>query len=602
MSSSSLRRAWERGAAAAARSPLAWILSGLFVLRLAGIGWGLPASDGWDNDGVAPRDFLAGLVETVRPGHYFTYPPVHLALLALVTAPVTALALARAPSLAAADVVAEVLKVPYMTSIAYAARLVSLAMSLGLVWAVAKIAEELRGKRAGWCAAAFAGVNVPLTYYAHTTNLDVPYLFWGSLALLALVRAVARREPRSLRSWAVLAALAVATKDQAYALFLVAVPLGLGLWLALDPWARASARAVLREVALAASLLFAILVAADGVLINPTGFRERVRFLLGPASQAYAHYTNDWLGRWDVVRDLSMRFGRFYPIAFAVPALMGIFLLFREGEAAEAARAPRESSQRPRVVAGLLPLLVAVSFTLTFNCIARRTDERFALPQMLIAAVYGGVALDFLVFEIRGLGAARAARWISRACVAAAFAVALFEVADVDANLLLDPRYDAEAWLRDHVAPGDLVETYGLNVYMPRFPAGSRVVRVGPSADDHKNPMPGVEEVLAAYGDASARGARFIVFSEGWVWRYLLDPNAFASHGHMLPPTQRETGSDKEATAYFRALTTGAYAPYKRAYVARWTSKAWPALDIHASTSREIWIFEAQGGERTVAK
>src|SRR5215468_3665759 len=73
-------------------SPLAWILAALLVLRIVGIGWGLPASDGWDNDGIAPRDFLAGLVETVLPGHYYTYPPVHLALLACVTAPVTLVA------------------------------------------------------------------------------------------------------------------------------------------------------------------------------------------------------------------------------------------------------------------------------------------------------------------------------------------------------------------------------------------------------------------------------------------------------------------------------------------------------------------------------
>ena len=145
--------------AEASRSPISWVLAGVFVLHVVGIGWGLPASDGWDNDGVAPRDFLAGLVETVTPGHFYTYPPVHLVLLAVVTAPVTLLALARAPSLAPADVVHEILRVPYMTTIAYGARFVSLAMSLGIVWAVAKMVEELRGKRAGWCAAAFVGVK-----------------------------------------------------------------------------------------------------------------------------------------------------------------------------------------------------------------------------------------------------------------------------------------------------------------------------------------------------------------------------------------------------------------------------------------------------------
>src|SRR3954466_5896782 len=62
------------------------------VLHGIGLSWGLPASDAWDNDGVAPRDILPGLAATFTPGDYYTYPPVHLALIALLTLPVTAVA------------------------------------------------------------------------------------------------------------------------------------------------------------------------------------------------------------------------------------------------------------------------------------------------------------------------------------------------------------------------------------------------------------------------------------------------------------------------------------------------------------------------------
>ena len=270
-----LARRWLSLLAAASRSPLAWVLAGTAVLHGVGLLWGLPASDGWDNDGIAPRDYLAGLVETAAPGKFFQYPPMHLALLALLTAPLTIVELVRAPSLAAPDVVREMIQVPTMTSLAVAARLVSLAMSVGIAWSVARIAEELRGRRAAWCAAAFLCVNAPLTYYAHTTNLDVPYLFWGSLALLALVRAVTREEPRLLRRWAVLAAIAVATKDQAYALFLLAAPVAVGAW-GLLPASRPKERAVraelLRESALAVVLGASLVLAIDGALYNPHGF------------------------------------------------------------------------------------------------------------------------------------------------------------------------------------------------------------------------------------------------------------------------------------------------------------------------------------------
>ncbi len=395
--------------------------------------------------------------------------------------------------------------------------------------------------------------------------------------MLALVRALARREPRRLRRWAVLAALAVGTKDQAYALFLLAVPAALAAWAALDPWARRERRVVLREASVAAVVGLGVLAVVDGPLWNPSGFRERVRFLLGPASQAYAQYTDDWAGRWDVVHDELASLTRFYPGALLVLAVLGVVLLARD-----------ERADRPRLAAAAVPLLAAASFTAAFNCVARRTDLRFVLPQTVMLAVYGGVAVDALVFRVR----ARLPRGLARLCVGAAFAVALFGAADVDANLLLDPRYDAEAWLRANVAPGDVVETYGLNVYMPRFPAGARVLRVGPDAAEHRNPMPGVEEVVAPYDEPAARGARFVVVSEGWAWRHLIDPRDFPTHGHQLPPTQVAVGSDERARAYFRALVGGVHPEYRSAHVAGWTSRIWPRLEIHASTSREIWIYE----------
>jgi hypothetical protein len=106
--------------------------------------------------------------------------------------------------------------------------------------------------------------------------------------------------------------------------------------------------------------------------------------------------------------------------------------------------------------------------------------------------------------------------------------------------------------------------------------------------------MPGVEEVVDAYANATARGPRYVVVSEGWVWRYLIHPSDFPTHGHQLPPTQVATGNDASATDYFRALVANTYGPYRVAHVSGWTSETWPRIEIHGSTSREIWIYEAQ--------
>lgn len=199
-------------------SPLAWILGAALVLHIVGIAWGMPASDAWEDDGIAPRDFLVGTYETYLPGHYFTYPPVHLLALSLLTSPAWGLALARAPSLSPGDVIHTMIQVPTMTVLTVVARLVSEAMAIGIIYFLAKLAEEVWGKRASLLVALVIAVNAPLTYYAHTSNLDVPYLFWACFALLETVRAMVRHEPRRFRRALLLGALAVGTKDQAYAI------------------------------------------------------------------------------------------------------------------------------------------------------------------------------------------------------------------------------------------------------------------------------------------------------------------------------------------------------------------------------------------------
>jgi hypothetical protein len=575
-------------------SALAWVVVAAAVVRVVGIGWGLPASDGWDNDGVAPRDFLAGLVETFTPGHFYTYPPVHLLLLAILTAPVTIVALVRAPSLSPPDVVGEIVKVPYMTVNAYVARLVSVAMSLGLLILVARITAELRAgpdgdatsatspapRRAGVCAAAIAAVNLSFTYYAHTTNLDVPYLFWAALSLLWFVRAMNRREPRLFRRALVIAVLSVATKDQAYGLFILAYPTAFAAYVVFDPWARERRKEVLQSGAIAAALALLLFLVADAVVFNPTGFRARVAFLAGSASKDFVTYTNDWTGRGRMLADVVRGSERYYPKLLGALLVLGLVL--------ESVRVLRKA---PRAaIPFFVPLLAALSFTVTFDFTALRDDHRFFLPQAVLLAIYGGLAFERVVFAER-----RGVRIASQAILAMPFALALFACLAVDAQLLGDPRYEAEAFLEANVKEGDFIETYGNNVYLPRFPARAHVQRVGPEPLDRRNPMPGVTELQARFDGAAERHPRFIVVAEGWAWRYLIDPNMELEAGRLFAPTQKVTSTDREGTQFFWRLTRS-LDEYGIAHVAKYRGRVFPQLDIHASTSREVWIYERKPG------
>jgi 4-amino-4-deoxy-L-arabinose transferase-like glycosyltransferase len=558
------------------RSPLAWIVLVACTIRLVGIGWGLPSSDGWDDDGVAPRDFLVGVVKTYTPGDFYTYPPVHLLILAVLNAPAVVIGVARAASTAPADLVHEFIQVPYMTTFAIVARLVSCAMSLGIVVAVARTAEEIAGRRAGLFAAAVVALNAPLTYYAHTTNLDVPYLFWATHAIHRLTRAIARRELRELRWAAALGALAVGTKDQAYALFLLSAPVALGAWLALDAWPRKNARAVGLEVLRAVAIAIAILLVVDGALVNPSGFRARVAFLVGTASQDHAYFTADAAGRYAILREIAYSFERHYPAILGLFVASGLVVALRRG---------------PSAAAALVPILCAVSFTVTFNFTARRTEDRFVLPQMILLAVYAGIALDALfAVRLRGLSP-RAARWIAAVAVLPIAARALYLCAGVDALLLLDPRYEVERFLAANVAPGDVIEVYGNNVYFPRFPAGAQVVRVGTSPPDTRNPVLGMTEVEEHYSLVEHRKPRWIVVCAAWAWRYMPPPEHERWPGHVPSPLGAEWRKDQAATDYFQRLDRDELA-YVHAFVGRWTSAFWPAVSFHASTAREVTVFK----------
>ena len=566
----------------AGRSPLAWGIAGAWTLYTIGIGWGLPGSDGWDDDGIAPRDFLVGAYRTFMPSHYFTYPPVHLVLLTILTLPATVIGLARAASWAPHDVVAELIRVPYMTTYAVGARLVTTLMAIGIVRNIACIGEELWGRRAGIWAAAVVALNAAFTYYAHTSNLDVPYLFWTLCAVLSLVRTILRHEAARLKQFAFFCVLAIGTKDQAYAVFLLSFPIVVVYWLGADPWARANWRSILRELAISSIGGAGLLLLVDGALVNPSGFVQRVGFLVGSASQDHANYAPTVAGRVRVLLDSASYFVRYYPMGLAPLVAYGIYL-----------HATRTRCDPARAVAGWLPLFAIISFALAFNCVARRTEHRFLLPQSLFTGLYGGLALDALTSPaarrdrgLKGAWRAQAAGWLVTALLAGR---ALFECVGVDVALLRDPRYDAEAWLSAHVMPGEVIEVYGNNVYLPRLPPSASVNRLDTSPIGERSPMPRMHELEQPYDLVEQRRPDWIVLSEGWVWRYTIAPPD-PSTARTLAPIQVARQRDLASRAYFASLFAGTSA-YAEAYVARYDDRFWPRVDIHASTTRSIYVF-----------
>lgn len=566
----------------AAREPMTWVLALALTLRVVGIGWGLPGSDGWDEDGVAPRDFLAAVYQTYDPGgDFYVYPPVHLVLLTVLHLPFLLYTLAHAPSFAPEALIAHVVQVHTMTPLAYGARLVSAVLSIATIVALAKLAELLAGRRAGLFTALTLALNATATYYGHTTNLESAYLCWASFATLAFARLVVLRDARSLRTAIVLATVAIGTKDQAYALFLLAVPAAAALWFASDPWPRANARLLARTLVVTTAVALVALVVVDGALTNPIGFRKRIAFILGTGSQDHAYYSNDWAGRWQLLRDAASYVERYYPRPFLIPLAAGLV--------AAGAAAARD---RRRAAALAFPLLVVVSTFVTFNFTARRTEHRFLLPQSLMLAIYMGIGFDFLVSKLP----ARLRAPGGAVLVTPLAAFALFRCIAVDMELLHDPRYAVEQFLRDHVRPGETIEVHGFNVYLPRFPAGAHVTRVDTRPLRSRSPLPGVEEVEQHWSLVEQRKPRWIVVSQAYAWRYLGTGAEGTGVGRVIAAGQRERERDEPARRFFHGLYEGTIG-YRTALVSSWNDPFWPRFEIHSSTGQEVRVFEREAGD-----
>ena len=546
------------------RNPLFWILLAAAGLRLSGLFWGLPAPDGWDDDGFAPRNFLTALALTWKPGSYFTYPPLHALLLAILNLPSIVMALLHTPSLRQPDVIGEFIKPEHMTWFAVTGRLVSLVLSLGIIGIVHEMARLVAGTRAGLFAAAACALNFGLTYYGQVGNLDVPYLFWGLLSLLWAMRAVIEHQVRRWWGAALFAAAAVATKDQAYALFLATLPLFLVFSFAVDEWTRANARKIALTLLPAAVVALLVLLLLDGAITNPSGFMKRLAFLTGPASQNYADYWHGPAGWAALLGDMTRYYTRGYGL-IALPLVgMGVWLTWRR-----------------RNAAGFLPLLAIISFTLCFNFAALRSDDRFLLPQAVLACVYIGIAVEMI-------GHARS--WLRRAAqglVAAAALLALHQAIAINAAMLFDPRYDAESWMAAHVRPGDTIETYGQNCFLPRFPKDAAVTRVGQGDLKLRNPLPGVREVRDAF--IAPRGNRYVVLSTAWARRYLR-PAIPLPAGHRYSWLQELDFRNSDAHMYFTQLV-GEKLPYRLVHVSS-PNAFWPIVHIHDSLNEPVWIFE----------
>jgi hypothetical protein len=266
---------------------------------------------------------------------------------------------------------------------------------------------------------------------------------------------------------------------------------------------------------------------------------------------------------------------RFYPSAAVLLGAFGVLL-----------HVHRSREERSLLVAGLLPLLAMISFTIAFNFAALRSENRFLLPQSIFIAVYIGVAVERLVFAAHPL-----IKYAARGLILTVAAIAFYQCAGIDAAFIADPRYDAERWLDANVRPGDTIETYGLNVYLPRFPRGAIVTRLDQKPLTARNPLPHVTELDQPFQSIAARCPRLLVVSAFWIKDYLMRNIAAPSDGRAVPKVRQSSFNETGARNYFTALFGGKL-PYRLARQSAYASGIWPSVDGYESLAQTVFIFE----------
>ncbi|HSF20073.1 MAG TPA: glycosyltransferase family 39 protein [Vicinamibacteria bacterium] len=405
------------------RLPLYAIIGASLVLNVTAIWWGLPSLHGWAPDELQPSVILSGIdVRFSGDWHQPAYPPLPYYVLALAYLPALALDFADPRN------------VEHATLLIAIGRAISLGMGVGILLVVHALGRELLDSTAALFAAAIAALNVPFVYYAKTANLDVPAAFWVLLSLYFFVRATRTEATRDLFAFAATAALAMLTKDQAFAFYVL--PVGYFFYRR----HRENRRILDRSVVLSFALGLGLFLGLHNVFFNFQGFVHHFQEILW-ARGHYGTFPSGVDAQFAILTQTfkHITFSLGWPLTIA--CLLGVSLAIQ---------------RRSRA---MWLLLAAVSYYGFFIAPVLSTWLRYALPLGFLLAPFGGL----LISEVWR----RSTRY--RIGAAAVFAFALARAASVDALLLQDSRYSAEAWLRQQVKPDDVVGYVGPEYYLPRL-------------------------------------------------------------------------------------------------------------------------------------
>jgi 4-amino-4-deoxy-L-arabinose transferase-like glycosyltransferase len=421
--------------------------------------WGLPnGNHSWAADAIGPVTAIGVARRTFASCNsgwfYFKYPPAWPFIMVVASLPYLALLYLtgewRQPTA----------RYPYgfadpdraLFVLAMIGRVVNVAFGVGLTALAYGLGRRLFDRPTARWSAFLTATAYPLVYYAHTTNLDISYTFWLILALYAAV--CAAETPRwPAAAWlGIAAAMALSTKEQGFAWLL---PLPFLVWTArvrADGWRTLWAAPT--WVMLGGGLLTLLL--ANNALFNPMGFVGRIAYLLGrPIGDVQVRLAPVEFALWKGAKEWVYVEHAWHGLdtSLGVP-----LLLLAAGGALLVWRWPRAACWL------LLPVLA--QYYLSLRGLELIT-VRYLLPVTVVACILVALTLARVQQAARG-SLARAAATVVVAGVAL---LSLARAVELNALLVGDARYRAEAWMASHLPAGATAEVYQKPAFVPRFAA-----------------------------------------------------------------------------------------------------------------------------------
>ena len=436
-----------------------WIFPILFIGLLSyscSIWWGLPSNVSWAVDSISPKAVI--FEEWLYP-----YPPLHRYLLYLLYYPLTIAANLGWIDLSTTSSISLLI---------FLGRVLSLLMALSIIFSVFLTSLEIFSKQLPSLLSALCVLGiVSLVYYSKTMNLEVPYVFWFSWAMLFYIRAIKFDRFIDYLLFIISAVFSVCTKDQSYGLFIL--PSIFLVYTHLNNRKSQKIRQLIFD--LSVKLLFPfilgiiIFLLIHNVIFDTSSFVEHLiridsagyeahNFLIRPQNTLQQHVFLFYR----FFRDIQFNLG--WPL-FLIALASIVVCFFRRQE-------------KYLLLCLLIPCL---SYYLLFISIILYSRDRFVLPICLILCIFCG---DLLASFLKGF---KYLYKIKIGLITILFVYSFMYANSVNVLMLQDSRYTVEKWISKNIdSPTNLIYLGDIR-YFPRFEKLEGITTNGISPSDLLN-------------------------------------------------------------------------------------------------------------------